>query len=586
MSPRRAARVLVALVLLVGLTGCISLPRSGPIRTAVSRGDVDRDPSFDLTPGGPRKGASPANIVDGFLAAMEATPLNTFVAREFLSSDSANAWVPERGTIVYDGHELRSRGSTVTATFSDIDELDARGRWLGDPSHGAGISERFHLVLDKGEWRISHPPDAMLVSQAHFESEFSQFSLYFFDPSAQVLVPEPVYLPRGAQASTRLVSGLLLGPESPLSRVERTFIPSETALGDISVPVSRDGVADVALSDDVLDLNDDQLNLMFAQLAWTLKQVPGIDRMRVTVDGNPLDLPGEPVDVDVEGWTEFDPGVPWASQALFGLRSGRVISFLDNSERRVTGAFGAAGVGLRSIGVDLSAQTVAGVTSNGRSVVVAPRDKVTTTSVLMHTAYSRGTDLLRPSYDLYGNLWDIDDTAAGARVLTGRRTLQTLTVPGVTGHRVLSYALSRDGSRLVAAVAGTGGDRLVLVRIEHTATGHPIGAVTATPISLGGPGLTVEDVAWRTPTSLAVLATGTGGSQLIVVKIDGSSVLGSFGVGGDRLPFGARALVASPLASTTLYVETSAGQLLSLSASGRWTGTAVRNGLRAVTYVG
>jgi hypothetical protein len=92
------------------------------------------------------------------------------------------------------------------------------------------------------------------VSQAHFESEFSQFSLYFFDPSAQVLVPEPVYLPRGAQASTRLVSGLLLGPESPLSRVERTFIPSETALGDISVPVSRDGVADVALSDDVLDL--------------------------------------------------------------------------------------------------------------------------------------------------------------------------------------------------------------------------------------------------------------------------------------------------------------------------------------------
>ena len=68
-------------------------------------------------------------------------------------------------------------------------------------------------------------------------------------------------------------------------------MPRGTRLDGISVPVSRDNTAEVPLSDQVLDLDDDQLNLLFAQLAWTLGQIAGVERMRVTVDGTPVDLP-------------------------------------------------------------------------------------------------------------------------------------------------------------------------------------------------------------------------------------------------------------------------------------------------------
>ena len=41
-------------------------------------------------------------------------------------------------------------------------------------------------------------------------------------------------------------------------------------------------------------------NLLFAQIAWTLGQLPGVQRVRVTVGGTPIDLPGSREDVGVD----------------------------------------------------------------------------------------------------------------------------------------------------------------------------------------------------------------------------------------------------------------------------------------------
>ena len=56
------------------------------------------------------------------------------------------------------------------------------------------------------------PPDAMVIPRSHFQTRYRPYSLYFFDPTGSVLVPEQVHLPRGFQAPTMLVSGLLAGP--------------------------------------------------------------------------------------------------------------------------------------------------------------------------------------------------------------------------------------------------------------------------------------------------------------------------------------------------------------------------------------
>ncbi len=77
-----------------------------------------------------------------------------------------------------------------------------------------------------------------------------------------MLVPEPVYVPRGRQAPTLLVAGLLKGPR-PGVGAERTVLPKGTSLDGISVPVSREGTAEVPLSDQVLEIDDDQLATVY-----------------------------------------------------------------------------------------------------------------------------------------------------------------------------------------------------------------------------------------------------------------------------------------------------------------------------------
>ena len=198
--------------------------------------------------------------------------------------------------------------------------------------------------------------------------QYQQYSLYFFDQSAQVLVPEPVYVPRGRQAPTLLVAGAAARARRlSCAGVERTFLPRGTAARRLSVPVTRDGTAEVPLSDEVLDLDDDAAQP--AVRAAGLDARPG--RRASSGCGSPSTAPRSTspaarVDVAVDDWSEFDPAVAWASTTLFGLRDGRVVT----AHRRPRGADQRSvrrrcPLGLRSIGVDLPAQHVAGVTADG-----------------------------------------------------------------------------------------------------------------------------------------------------------------------------------------------------------------------------
>ncbi len=588
---RRPALVLVALLLVVAASGCVGLPSSGPVRSVAVQDNSGSDALVDYTPPGPVPGSAPIALVDDFLTSMTATPLNTYVARQYLTAGSSHSWVPEQGTVVYGSQQMVSEpGGRVTLELRDVVELDGRGTWRGDPTGGKGRDYRLHLVKEGGEWRLSRPPDRLLIPRTHFDVQYQQRLLYFFDQSAQALVPEPVYVPRGRQAPTLLLASLLQGPEPDLRRTERTFFPRGTRLDGISVPVSRDGTAEVPLSDQVLDAGNTDENLLFAQIAWTLGQLPGVQRVRVTVGGTPIDLPGSREDVGVDSWSEFDPSVAWASTALFGLRDRRVVTSSTSGEERVTGAAGVLRLGLRSLAVDLLAQHIAGVGSDGRTVLESDRDGVPGRPARrddVRTVY-RGTDVLRPAYDLYGQLWVVDDTRAGAQVSVVRAgTDRPVVAPGVTGAQVDRATLSRDGTRLVTQVRRGGRDRVLVSRVERDTKGRVTRVGPAQALPLGGATGPVVDIAWQGPATLAVLVRrGPTTSQVLLVKVDGSSTAASLETDAELFEGRATRLVASPAPGTPLLLGTADGRLLGLSRTGRWARTAIEPGLGAATFVG
>ena len=583
------ARVLAATVALLTtvLVACSPLPESGPVEVGEGPAPTSSAAPFDFNPPGPVQGADRSDIVAGFLRALQASPVSTTVAEEFLTSDAAASWRPELRTIVYTGQPVIGRQREVAVRLESTFELDRTGRWVSPGAQGPDRSLAFGLARREGEWRIATLPDATVIPRSHFETRYREYFLPFFDATASLVVPEQVYVPWGVQAPTMLVSALMAGPSEAGRPVERSFFPPGTRVG-VGVPVREDGVAEVPLSKHVLDLGEEQLDLALAQLAWTLGQVGEVESFQVTVDGTPLELAGDEAGnvVDVDGWPQHAPWVASASSDLFGIRDDTVVQVGDDSEidavvlpRSVRRA--------RSLGVDLAGQQFAVVTADGDRVVLLPR---TSDGAARPSTVHRGTDVLRPMWDHTGRLWLLDRTATGPAVLVAHFGQVTrIPVPGLAEQEVLAAALSRDGTRMVVALAGAGasGDRLVMLRVVREASGMPVRLTAPAVLSTPLPLTRVQAVAWRDPTTVAALTRPTRTtSEVVLASSDGSSGLIDLDSAADVLFESGVSLAASPAPPLALVVGTRDAELHGLDAQGRWDFDSAPVGLRLPAFVG
>lgn len=521
MTGRRTARVtvlLAAVVLLV--SGCVRLPVSGPVVAESGEATRTETSGTFYVPSGPQPGESPTDIVRHFMEAMTATPLQTGVAREFLTDDAAGSWEPDRETITYAGALRPTGGTEVSLRLPDASRLDRTGTWLGELTGPASVLG-FPMARVDGEWRIAEAPDALVVPETWFEDRFRPVSLYFFDPEAEILVPEPVFVPDGEQLATTLVRRLLDGPRLP--GVSRTFLPPEASLG-LSVTVSRSGVAEVTLQGTGRSVADPEVaSLLLTQLGWTLRQDSSIEAFRLLVGGEPVRLPDGASQVPVDIGGEFAPWVSASSSRLFGLLDGAVVDVSPGEGTTpVAGPFGGGDYGLREIAVDMAGDRLAGVTDDGTSMLLGAVDDDGTG---VRTVLSGGEDLGKPSWDHAGRLWTLDRTAAGGRVslVTPGGELRELEVPGVTGRPVKRMIVSRDGSRLVSVVRGPEGDSVVVNRVRY---GDEGGVTLLTPARTVFAGneepIRVVDVAWSSPTTLDVVDRSQRIWSVTEVPVDGS----------------------------------------------------------------
>lgn len=499
----RARIVVAALFVALAATGCVGLPDDGPVREVQTSGSGTRADAMAISPRGPQPGQSPSDVVKGFLDAMRATPIRTDVAREFLAAGSRDLWDP-RATIVYDTASL-PRPSAVAGDLVDValtgaDRIDERGSWQG----AAEDELSFKVVKENGESRIADPLNALIVPQNWYAQRFRQVSLYFFDPTSQVLVPDPVFVPRAADLASTLVQRLIAGPAPELTDYSRNALPAG-ADPAISVPVTADGLAKVDLEGDVVVPGPADRGLLVAQLAWTLRQDPSVERLSVRVDGQSVTPTGQP-EVSVTTGEPFAPFVANASTTLFGLADGRMVAGSAQSVAAVSGPFGQISFGLRSITPDLSASQAAGVTSDGSVMYVGPVRGAAEAAEVTQVV-TGATDLLVPAWDFSNRLWIVDRRADGAVVTYVREgRTEEIEIQGVTGRDVKSFLVSRDGSRFVAVVRGDNEDAIVVSRLLQDAEGKVVDVLPGRRVDVeDGRGLKIRDIAWLSPTSIVVL---------------------------------------------------------------------------------
>ncbi|MBO9523855.1 MAG: GerMN domain-containing protein [Nocardioidaceae bacterium] len=562
------ARVLAALAVAALACGCSTLPTSGTVHTRPdTQAGAGEAPYF--APPGPTAGNSREGVVRGFLLAMQANPPSTAVAREFLSTPARNVWKPGNGTIVYDASAVTPAGDVVEARLGGAHRLDPRGAWDVRPTPSTATI-RFSMVRENGEWRISNPPNVLAVPASYFSSLFVPFDLYFFDHTGSVLVPTRVYLSRG-QTTTNLVKGLLAGPPPNLADAVTSAVPPGTALDDLAVVVNGSGVAEVPLGPGVLTLSPAQLNRLSVQLAWTLGQVPGVNRIRLVVDGATVPLPDGQTDIRVGVDSSFDP-VLMPDRSPVVVAGGRVVRIDGGEATPVGGPLGAKGFSLRSVALNARAHRLVAVSGNGRQVYLAP-DQGARTPSRVRDVLDGGADVLAPAFDRFGMLWLVDRTARGAvvRVVDSDGRVRALPVPGITGRNVGAFTLTRDGTRLVATTAGPGTPTLLVSAIVRGTGGRVARVLPADRVEVSGaePG-PVVDVGQVGATTVALLTQPSRGpGRVSIAELDGSP--GDPATSGPTLvPTEVEALGIGPLPELVPLVVTADHRLLRLGSSGRW----------------
>jgi hypothetical protein len=510
----RGAAVLAA-ALLALLAGCSTVP------TASSSVQITQAPQRAETPVGieplsPQSGATPEEVVRGFLDAAASTVRGHPVAREHLAPEPQGSWSDDAGITLLgaDYATVTTDAGTVVVTGELVGTIDRRG---GFTVGGQEVySREFRLEQVDGEWRISDPPDGLLMLEPDFERLYERRELYFLDPTGQRIVPDPRYLISGESQPTVLVERLLEGPSAVLAagvvnELAGAALGSTLSVSAQAVTVDLTGVADAPPS---------RLAGLSAQLVWTLGQLPSVRSVEVLVDGDPLVLDGVPPVQTVDTWAALDPDAAPVDAVGHYLVDGALWTATE-APAPAPGPAGSGAYGLASAAVATDPSTG----QLTQMVGVAERDGQAT--LLTGTYGSELTPVL-PSSSLSvptvaparQEFWLVRDGSTVVRVPAGSppQAVNAVTLPGL--GRATALQLSPDGVR--AAVVVEDGQRQSLH--VGTVVRSDDGPVALRDWREVAPALgQVVDVAWRTSGSLLVLAGDAGEDRTVpyTVGVDG-----------------------------------------------------------------
>ncbi|MCL1922480.1 MAG: LpqB family beta-propeller domain-containing protein [Propionibacteriaceae bacterium] len=517
-------RKMILLVVVLSLAGCASIPTSGSVHSEPRR-------SADLSPGGitivpepPPQGASPTMIIRGFLTAMASFGSDYATAREYLTASASDSWSPHQADVLIyaSGTTPQVSGNRVTMSGAIIGHLRPDGSFVG--ADAPTWTHDFGLVRENGEWRISHPPEGLALSYYMFTQSFSRIDTYFFPVTGTVLVPDPRYVQRGAWDRTTAARLVVNGPSTWLSAIMDSDIRGHIYLaGEVTL---TNYIADIPLSEGALDLSVDQATNLAIEVAASMKDLPGVSRIRFLYGEEVIPISNAASDgsVSVSLANRYTPQATSQPKDLHVVSEG-TISFLDaTSLSPVPGEWGSRNRAISSFAVASNTPEIAAVVGN--QLQVGSFDQ--TPSVALNA-----DGLLRPQYDIQGNLWVVSSWQGSAQLTmispAGKVSVDS---SALAGMKIRGFQLSPEGRRMVfIRQTNSPGEperhELGIALISSTDSG-PSSIVSWKPIRLTWQGsalTTIMDVAWMGPSSLLVVGSHSGNQTgLFYTDIDGLGI--------------------------------------------------------------
>jgi hypothetical protein len=548
---------LIALAVVLTLTGCASLPIAGPVRIGPDLVPTTDGDSFYYSPSSPFDGASQTEILNGFIAAGTGPQNDYAVAREYLSESIRSSWNPNQEVLIQRSSPqvVISDQDTAELVIDVAATVDADGKYQVTPL-GTGRVLEFSFVLENAEWRLSRVPDATVLIRPVFDVVFSGYSVFFLDRQKRFLVPELRWFPTTPATGTRLANALLGGASSWLKPAVVSAIPTGTRLSIDAVTIEN-GVALVDLTARALVASRADRSLIKAQLEATLSQLPNVSEVAISIERAMQEI------VDADNSTgELDP----RALAIVGEEG---LELLASSQESVFEA-----------GKNFFEQSeLTEIALSGQSGWIA----ILTDSGVFRTRGDRpGADfeqiesraaIAGIEFDPQEYLWSATRVTDSEIIVTSPSLEQSnVLAPWLAGQSVRAFAISPAGSKIAMLVQGSSRTRVLVSAVIRNPSGTPIELVE--PLEVTGELSNPLSVSWIDQITIATVNTAGGSTSALLSTIGGTS---------RQLPAlpGTRKIVAAG-ASSQLYLLTETGELFSYRGSA-W--TPLRQSIRALALV-
>jgi hypothetical protein len=507
-TARRGILSALVAVLAIALTACSGLPTSGKVNYGLSTSDAPdaEDVSF-LLPDSPLPGATPEQIVEGFIRAGSGpgAAANWDRAREFLTPEFSKAWKPGAGVTVdvfEDRTAIETEEGVVSMSVTSVATVDDTGAYER-AEVGRRLDLPFELTQVDGEWRISFALDGIVLDRDEFPRVFHNYSLMFFDPTWNYLVPDARWYP--TTAAPRLIALALNDP--PSAWLDGAVFSAFPEGVEVVASVPQAGNAyEVDLSEAVLSVDLETRNRIYTQLRTSLATA-GVTDVELTVQSTPIDA--EPVPVR----STRVPGAPLVLvEEGFGFLAGDELEPIPGLSD-IVAEFAPVAI---QVGPE---REEAAVRQTDGAVSILRVDE--TFDVL-----DARPGLVDPALDPFGIVWTVPrDRPGGVQAYLPDLTPVIVADAWPGASAIHAMAISRDGSRMAAVVTAGGRTTVSVAGVIRgpdqvpQRLGDPVELATVPGDSRG--------IAWLDDLSIGVLSGDGEGTSVLEQVVGGMSTTSS-----------------------------------------------------------